>query len=241
MNEAMQALLRHPAIWRGSGCSAVALPSIPSGHAALDAALPGGGWPVGTLTEILPQHEGIGEVRILGPALARLSQAGRWLVWIAPPYLPYAPALTAAGIDLARLIIVKTQNRRDAFWALEQALRSNACGAVLGWMEPVPYPELRRLQLAGEGTNTLAILFRPPWAVNASSPAALRISLQTAAGNLAATIVKRRGGAIAEPILLQPEPAADSKTNSDKLASHVMDRALFSAAPPGSVAACAAF
>ena len=103
---ALAKLLSHPAVWRGSALGSVATPSVPTGFPALDAELPGGGWPAAALTEILPQHEGIGELRILGHALASLSARGRWLAWIAPPYLPYAPALQAAGIDLARLIVV---------------------------------------------------------------------------------------------------------------------------------------
>ena len=89
----LAAVLSHPAIWRGNQLGTVAAPSVPSGFADLDVELPGGGWPTGALTEILPQHEGIGELRILGHALASLSAQGQGLAWIAPPYLPYAPAL----------------------------------------------------------------------------------------------------------------------------------------------------
>jgi hypothetical protein len=80
--------------------------TLTSGFAALDAELPGGGWPLGALCELLPRHVGIGELRLLGPALASLSAAGRSLAWIAPPHRPYAPALAAAGIDLARVLVV---------------------------------------------------------------------------------------------------------------------------------------
>src|SRR5262249_9708741 len=97
-------LLSHPSIWRGRDLSTVSLPRLPTGFPALNAELPGGGWPMAALTEILPEHEGIGEVRLLAPALAHLSTTGRWLAWIAPPYVPYAPALQAAGIDLARVV-----------------------------------------------------------------------------------------------------------------------------------------
>jgi len=112
---ALAALLSHPAIWRGNQLGSVGMPSVPTGFAALDAELPGGGWPTAALTEILPQHEGIGELRILGYTLAQLSARGRWLAWIAPPYLPYAPALQAAGIDLAKLIFIKTRSPRETF------------------------------------------------------------------------------------------------------------------------------
>src|SRR6267378_1674310 len=88
------ALLDRPDIWRGQALSRAGAPTVPCGFPGLDAELPGGGWPAGALTEILPAHEGIGELRLLGPALAGLSQRGLRLVWIAPPHLPYAPALS---------------------------------------------------------------------------------------------------------------------------------------------------
>ena len=169
---ALAELLSHPAVWRGSALGNVITPSVPTGFPALDAELPGGGWPAAALTEILPQHEGIGELRILGHALASLSARGRWLAWIAPPYLPYAPALQAAGMDLARLIVVRTRSPRETLWAAEQALRSNSCGAVLAWPEKIAWPESRRLQLAAAGTQVLAFLFRPPRAAGEASPAA---------------------------------------------------------------------
>jgi cell division inhibitor SulA/protein ImuA len=180
----------------------VASTSVPSGFTALDAELPGGGWPTGCLTECLPAHEGIGELRLLGPALARLSRAGRRLAWIAPPHLPYAPALDAAGIALDRLLIVRTVAARDALWAAEQALASAACGAVLVWPGAVKYAELRRLQLAAERARAFAVLFRAPRAAGEASPAALRLGFHTAAGALAVRILKRRGAVCELPVVV---------------------------------------
>src|SRR6266849_4994106 len=111
------ALLERPDIWRGDSLSRAGTPAVPSGFPELDAELPGGGWPAGTLTEILPAHEGIGELRLLGPALAALSNRGLRLAWIAPPHLPYAPALAAAGIDIAMLVVVRTASPIEAPWA----------------------------------------------------------------------------------------------------------------------------
>lgn len=200
------ALLAHPALWRGSELARVAVPSLPTGFTALDAELPGGGWPTGSLTEILPAHEGIGELRLLGPALAGLSAAGKRLAWIAPPHRLYAPALAAAGIDLARLVVVRVRTAQETLWAIEQALASRACGAVLAWPAAVKYPELRRLQLAAEASRALAVLFRPQQARSESSPAALRIALGTIEGGLAVHILKRRGAPLDRPVLL-PEVA----------------------------------
>ncbi|MBS0336625.1 MAG: translesion DNA synthesis-associated protein ImuA [Proteobacteria bacterium] len=229
---ALSDILRHGLVWRAGEASRAELPGVPSGFAALDAELPGGGWPTGALTELLPEHAGIGEVRALGPALARLSNEGRWLAWIAPPYLPYAPALEAAGIDLARVMVVRTRSPQDALWAIEQALQSSACGAVLGWPEKASFAQLRRLQIAAEGSPALAFLFRSPLAARESSPAALRLHLQSLKGELAVRILKRRGGPLARPILLTPAPVVEPLRHPVPVTDHAMDRALPAAPAP---------
>jgi len=231
---------QYPGIWRGSELARTACPGIASGFAALDAELPGGGWPCGALTEILPQHEGIGELRILGPALAQLASQGKFIAWIAPPYLPYAPALAAAGIDLARVLVVKTARDSDSLWAAEQALRSAACGGVLAWPRDIRYPQLRRLQLAAEGSRCLAVLFRPAEAAREPTPAVLRIALATSAGGLALSILKRRGAPLSRPVFLpalSAPPAVAGSSPPFRLDAHVGDRAASAAAAAGNVPA----
>ncbi len=237
-------VLSHPAVWRGAELGRVSTPSVPSGYAELDAELPGGGWPTAALTEILPQHEGIGELRILGHALAKLAAEGRWLAWIAPPYLPYAPALQAAGIDLSRLLVIRTRSPRETLWAFEQTLRSQTCGAVLAWPEKIAYAELRRLQLAAEGGTTMAVLFRPLRCITEATPSALRLRLDTQGGVLAARILKRRGGVLGRSITLAPpSPVNRSFFNTDPNINpngwnhHVMDRPAFAASVARSVCA----
>ena len=226
---------QHPGIWRGGEFARSACPGIATGFAALDAELPGGGWPCGALAELLPQHEGIGELRILGPALARLAAQGKFIVWIAPPYLPYAPALAAAGIALERVVIVKTAKDGDTLWAAEQALASAACGGVLAWPREPQFPQLRRLQLTAESGRCLAVLFRPPQAAREPSPAALRIALATHRGGLALSILKRRGAPLSRPILLPASllPAGSSQPSDD----HAVDRPAPAATAAGSVPA----
>ena len=225
----VSALLARPDIRRGGELARVASASVPTGFPQLDAELPGGGWPTGSLAELLPSHEGIGELRILGPALAALARAGKRLAWIAPPYLPYAPALAAAGIDLAQVLIVKTRAARDALWAAEQALHSAACGAVLVWPSEAKYVALRRLQLAAERSQAMTMLFRSPHAANEPSPAVLRLALHTAAGGLAVQILKRRGAVCERPMLVtlnQPHavdrapPAEPAARGADARACH---------------------
>jgi hypothetical protein len=230
-------LERHLGIWRGSELARTGCPGIATGFVALDAELPGGGWPCGALTEILPQHEGIGELRLLGPALAQLSGQGKFIAWIAPPYLPYAPALAAAGIDPARVIIVKTVRDGDNLWAAEQALRSAACGGVLVWPREPRFPQLRRLQLAAEGGRCLAVLFRLRQAAHEHSPAALRIALAADKGELALSILKRRGAPLTRPIFLPASLAPTSGLSHQRLDTHAVDSAPSAAAAAGSVPA----
>ena len=74
MSASLDKLLANPRVWRGrdqAGCRA----GLSSGYPELDRHLPGGGWPPDSLTEILTAHYGIGELRLLMPALARLSHA----------------------------------------------------------------------------------------------------------------------------------------------------------------------
>src|SRR3989442_14536329 len=156
------ALFERPDIWRGDSLSRAGTPAVPSGFPELDAELPGGGWPAGALTEVLPAHEGIGELRLLDPALAALSNRGLRLAWISPPHLPYAPALAAAGIDIAMLVVVRTTSPIENLWAAAQALVSNPCGAGLAWPPRGEAAGAGRLPIAAAGGRAPAFLVTAP-------------------------------------------------------------------------------
>lgn len=194
--------MQHPGIWRGNQRAQTAEEALPTGFAALDALLPGGGWPRGALTELLIGRQGIGELRLLIPALARLSEAAGWLAWVAPPYVPYAAALTAVGIDLKRLVVAKPPSEADAWWTAEQVLRSGTCGALLAWLRAADERRMRRLQLSAETGHTWGVLFRHAHAAQDRSPAALRLLLEPAAEGLAVRILKRRGGPVSQPVVV---------------------------------------
>ncbi|MGD2074234.1 MAG: translesion DNA synthesis-associated protein ImuA [Gammaproteobacteria bacterium] len=199
----LDALLQRADIWRGSRLTA-AVNTVASGFGELDAVLPGGGWPRGALTEILMPQYGIGALRLLVPALARLSREDRWICWVAPPYVPYAPALVGAGIDLSRVLLVHPRAQQDGLWAVEQSLRSGTCSAVLAWPTLDDTRALRRLQLAAEAGDALGFLFRPRRLVQHPSPAALRIQLEPEPDNgLSVSIRKRRGGWACGPVRLE--------------------------------------
>jgi hypothetical protein len=190
-------LLRHPALWRGGDAGAPE--TVPTGFRALDARLPGGGWPLATLIELLLPAAGVGEIRLLLPALKRLAMvedaAPRWVAWLAPPHLPYAPALADAGLDPARMLVVRPRAGSDRLWAMEQALRSGACAAVLCWAGTADGTALRRLKLAAEEGGTPAFLLRPVAHRGDGSPATLRLALAAREFGLDVEILKSRGGA----------------------------------------------
>ena len=202
------------AVWRAHQLGRHTARGVPSQFAALDAELPGGGWPVGSLTELLIERHGIGELRLVLPALARLAQDGCEVLWVAPPFIPYAPALQQHGLTLARLLVVNAAQRADRLWVIEQVLKSASVGALVAWLPEddntlVATDRLRRLQLAAQGTRSLAFIVRPQAARNAASPAPLRLQLAPAAAGeerLRVDILKRRGPPLAAPLALALPP-----------------------------------
>lgn len=184
-----------PRLWKGSQ-SGHRQPTLPTGQARLDARLPGGGWPLAAVSEIIPTHPGIGELSLLLPALAEISGRGQWVVLIDPPWQPCPAALQGNGLPLEHLLLVRSRTEKESLWACEQALRAGHGGAVLAWPERIGFSRLRRLQLAAEAHAKLGILFRPASAAHESSPVALRLLLQADEGGRGRTrirVLKCRG------------------------------------------------
>lgn len=179
---ALDEILKHPGIWRRSATAQHHVRALSTGLPELDALLPGGGWPCGALSEILFEYDGLGEMTLLMPALAALTRRQQRVVFVAPPYIPYAPALAGHGLDLRYVVQIESSANEGA-WSAEQCLRSGSCGAVLGWLHQADYTQLRRLQLAAESGDALAFLFRPAHAARKASPAALRLQLHADYGD----------------------------------------------------------
>jgi hypothetical protein len=194
---------RLPGVWRAGELDRAAPAGIPSGYPGLDAQLPGGGWPCGTLVEILHDGMGLGEVSLLAGALRAVAGEGRAIAWINPLHLPYAPALAIAGVALDACLVVRPATAEDALWSADQALRSGACGAALLWLpEKTDYAWLRRLLVAAESGRCLAVLFRPTTALAQATPAPLRVQVARGEGRLRVSLPKRRGPPLARPIEL---------------------------------------
>jgi protein ImuA len=195
-------VIAHPAVFRlgDAGEGLRSSTSTPTGFSALNASLSDGGWPACGLVELLSDAEGIGELSLLLPALMssrrRDDTARKHLfLLIAPPYLPYAPALADAGIDLADIVIVEAAKLEDRLWVAEQALSSGAVDGVLLWATCVLHDTaLRRLKHAATTGESLCWLMRPKHFASHASPANLRLTLQPApCGQLHLRIIKQRG------------------------------------------------
>ncbi|OHC47999.1 MAG: CDP-6-deoxy-delta-3,4-glucoseen reductase, partial [Rhodanobacter sp. RIFOXYA1_FULL_67_6] len=172
----LSALLDARQVWRGRAPE-VPIGEQPTGWRALDAVLPAGGWSEAALSEILLPVDGVGELRLVLPTLARLTQGRRHVVIVSPPYAPCVAGWRQQGIDMRRVEIVAAAEK-DVLWATEQCLRSGSCAAVLAWPLHADDRALRRLQVAAVTGQSLAFVFRDRSHLSNASPAALRLELE---------------------------------------------------------------
>lgn len=200
----------HPQLWRASQLSHPCRRTVASGHTHLDACLPGGGWPTGSLIEILlEQPAGVGEIHLLKPALGQADHT-RSLVFLNPPHMPSALCLQQWFQQRHRIYWVRTQSSSDTLWAAEKILQYDATAALLCWVDAMRWQSLRRLHLAAGRSSVLFFCFRPAPAMNEPSAAPLRLALSNTAQGLSIRLVKRRGPTLAEPILLAPQHGSNA-------------------------------
>lgn len=148
----------------------------------------------------MPQQPGIGEIRLLAPALAKVAH--RKIVLLQPPHSPQMIALAGLGLSPSQCVWVRSPTAADALWAAEQILRSGSCGSLLFWASHVRPESLRRLNLAAQAGETLFFALRPLAAAQDASPAQLRLALRPAPGGLQIEFLKRRGPQRDEPLFL---------------------------------------
>ena len=193
-----QLLHSNPNLWRGCDMAGQGFHGIGTGYHELDDILPGRGWPSSGLVEVIARHSGMGELQLLIPLMQSVIKQGKWILCVAPPYLLNAPALTQAGIDIGQILIVKQDTPcKDALWSMEKAMQTDTCGLVLAWQNWLPGKVLRRLQLAAEVGDTLAVLFKH----NDSkySPSSLRLQIKGSVtdnrdfSRAEVTVIKARG------------------------------------------------
>ena len=184
-------------LWRGGYQEGYAEQDcLGTGFASLDDLLPGSGWPRQGLIEVVNRRPGIGELQLFLPLMRTLIAQGLWVLWIAPPFSPYAPGLAQAGIDLRRVLVVALPQKqfdgkrnpdvpvlisegsmtsKDALWCMERALQTPHCGLVLAWQGQLPQRTLRRLQLAAVTGKAVGVLFMKQYSEHSPSSISLEI------------------------------------------------------------------
>jgi protein ImuA len=250
----------HPALWRAHQLGQAHDAVLPSSFAALDAQLPGGGWPTRVLTELLLPHAGVGELRLLAPLLAALQAQQRSVMWLDPPAAPCPWALSALGLDVQQLIVVHARSpthggmraglrgpvrkllpAADMLWALEQALKSGHLGAVLAWLPTRLQPDaLRRLQLAAQAHDGPVFLLRDAQMRSQASAAPLRLLLASAGPDqLRVTVLKRRGPPLLQPLQLALAPVLSAPELARAAAVRMLPAVVPAASPKPSTSRAA--
>jgi len=195
----------HPALWRGTQLARAYGRTVDTGYPALSAELPGGGWPVGALIELLVQQPGVGEIRLLRPALVSVSK--RPIALLAPPQMPNALGLRYLGLPPDKLLLLNARKTADALWSAEQVLRAGSCGALLFWQQHIRGESLRRLVLAAQTSETLFVLLRPLAAAMDSSPATLRLAVRPTDDGVSVDVIKRKGPIRKERVVIAVAPS----------------------------------
>jgi protein ImuA len=199
----------HPSLWLGHQLGRIGGDAVATGFARLDAELPGGGWPRRALAELLLAHAGVGEIRLLAPALIAAQRAGRLVMFFDPPAALAASALAGLGFEVEDLLVIHTRVRivagGDSLWALEQALKSGHVGAVVAWLPPrLRADRLRRLQLAAHQHDGPAFVMREAAVAGRPTASPLRLALQAGgADRLQVRVLKRRGPPLEAPLSLE--------------------------------------
>ena len=182
------------AVWRATEIGSTVSSVVSCGWAALDAQLPGGGWPCQSVIEVLCPQPSVLEWRIFGPALRKVVADGRQVVIVGPPKNPHLPGLLHEGLDQRQLVWIKADAPAERLWVTEQLIKSNSVGAIISWLPQARQEQIRRLQIHAQGCDGLVFLCRPQSAQHESSAAPLRAHVTYALDwELHVQVFKRRG------------------------------------------------
>ncbi|MCH8543059.1 MAG: hypothetical protein LAT61_05780 [Alcanivorax sp.] len=215
--DTLHELLHRADIWRGRDALPDAAPPVwQTGVSALDQALHHGGWPAQGLTELLSPTPNPGLLRLLLPALARVDSG--MIILANPPARPNAAALRRAGVDITRLLVIRSSGEdRHVLRACLEAAASDSVSALVFWA-PASLKDprhLRRLHLAAQQGRCWLTLIRDQRFSQQGSPAPLRLHWQALPGahnspldEARLTVLKQPGGWAGQQITLPWRPDA---------------------------------
>lgn len=134
---------------------------LPFGLAKVDSRLPGGGLALGALHEVSGGGNGAldGAAAALFAAGIAARVKGKTLWCLTRPDL-FAPALAQAGLGPDRVIYVEAGDEKSVLACFEEGLRHGGLGSVVAEVSQLSMTASRRLQLAAEGSGTIALALR---------------------------------------------------------------------------------
>lgn len=194
-------------VWRGHEFGRPPSTCLPTGFADLDAHLPGGGWPLSAVSELLQPQWCQAECRLLLPSLAPRAARKRPLLAIAPPHPPFFGGLRQQGLDDGGLVVIHASSPAERLWATEQAVKANGLAGVIAWLSHARGDQVRRLQTCAAQCGFPVFLVRPEAAQHESSAAPLRLQVRLQGlQTVAVHVLKRRGPAHVGWVTLQMPP-----------------------------------
>jgi len=135
---------------------------LDTGLGPIERAFPGGAFPSAAVHEFLslaPESAAATSGFIAGLMSSFMQSRGACL-WISTGRTLFPPALKVFGINPERIIFVDLARKKDALWAIEEALKCEALSAVVGELSEVSFTESRRLQLAVEHSRVTGFIHR---------------------------------------------------------------------------------
>jgi protein ImuA len=206
------------ALWRGTEFGTAPSDVVPTGWDVLNTELPGGGWPCGSLAEILSPQPSVLEWRLVGPAVRSVVANGGQVVVVGPPKHPHLPGLAHEGLDERHLVWIQAEAPAERLWVTEQLIKSNAAGAVISWLPLARQEQIRRLQIGAQACDGLVLLFRPQSAQDEASAAPLRLHATYGLDwELRVHVFKRRGPAHDGVVVLPSVPGGLSSVLTPRL------------------------
>jgi protein ImuA len=195
------------AVWRGTELGSSVTTVLSSGFPALDAELPGAGWPCHSLTEILQPQPAVTEWRLLAPSIRKVVASGLQVVIVGPPKHPHLPGLRFAGLDERHLVWIQAEKPSERLWVTEQLVKANAAGLLVSWLPQTRQEQIRRLQVCAAACDGPVFLCRPAAAEFEPSAAPLRVQVRFGVDwELQVHLLKRKGPTHESDILLPSIP-----------------------------------
>ncbi|MVT28902.1 recombinase RecA [Acidovorax citrulli] len=155
--------------------------TLPTGHAVLDAALPGAGWPLRAVIDVLQPQPGVAELRLLSPCPGCGRGDGRGPgAGGASDATPTPAGIQQLGIDACRVTWIAADTPLDRLWTVEQLVRAGSSGAIVAWLPRARGDQIRRLQVCAQDCAGPVFLVRPAEVAREPSAAPLRVLLEPA-------------------------------------------------------------